>query len=67
MAVAADGSIQPYLAESITPNATYTEWTVTLRPGISFNDGSATHRPGGQEQLRRPPGLRSSPAPPSTR
>ncbi len=39
-AVAYDGSIQPYLAESITPNATYTEWTVTLRSGISFNDGS---------------------------
>lgn len=40
-AVAADGTIQPYLAQSVTPNADYSMWTVTLRPGITFNDGSA--------------------------
>ncbi len=40
MAVAADGSIQPYLAKSMTPNATFDVWTMTLRPGIKFNDGS---------------------------
>jgi len=39
-AVAEDGSIQPYLAESITPNADYTAWTVTVRPGITFHDGT---------------------------
>jgi peptide/nickel transport system substrate-binding protein len=39
-AVAIDGSIQPYLAQSVVPNATYTQWTVTLRSGITFNDGS---------------------------
>jgi len=39
-AIAADGSIQPYLAETITPNATYTQWTLTLRSGITFSDGS---------------------------
>jgi peptide/nickel transport system substrate-binding protein len=39
-AVAADGSIKPYLAQSITPNSTYTVWTVTLRPGVTFHDGS---------------------------
>ncbi len=38
--IAADGSIQPYLAESLTPNATFDIWTLTLRPGIKFNDGS---------------------------
>ena len=37
---AADGSVRPYLARSITPNADYTEWTITLRPGITFHDGS---------------------------
>jgi peptide/nickel transport system substrate-binding protein len=37
---AADGSVQPYLARSITPNADYTQWTITLRPGITFHDGS---------------------------
>ncbi len=41
MAVAADGSIKPYLAQSMTSNATFDTWTLTLRPGIKFNDGSA--------------------------
>jgi peptide/nickel transport system substrate-binding protein len=36
----ADGSVRPYLAQSITPNADYTEWTIRLRPGIAFHDGS---------------------------
>jgi peptide/nickel transport system substrate-binding protein len=40
MWVAEDGTIQPYLAESMTPNAEFTEWTLTLRPGITFSDGS---------------------------
>ncbi len=40
MAVAADGSIQPYLAQSMTPNSTYDVWTMKLRPGIKFSDGS---------------------------
>src|SRR5215831_2421419 len=37
---AADGSVKPYLAQSVTPNADYTRWTITLRPGIRFHDGS---------------------------
>src|SRR5271167_2905666 len=41
MAVAADGSIQPYLAQSMTSNSTFDTWTLTLRPGIKFSDGSA--------------------------
>jgi peptide/nickel transport system substrate-binding protein len=40
MAVAADGSIQGYLAQSMTPNSTYDSWTLTLRSGIKFHDGS---------------------------
>jgi peptide/nickel transport system substrate-binding protein len=40
-AIAADGSIQPYLCQSITPNSTADIWTMTLRPGIKFTDGSA--------------------------
>jgi peptide/nickel transport system substrate-binding protein len=40
-AQAADGTIKPYLAQSVTPNAAYTVWTLTLRPGITFHDGSA--------------------------
>ncbi len=41
MATAADGSVQPYLAQSMTPNSTFDVWTMTLRPGVKFNDGSA--------------------------
>lgn len=38
--IAADGSIQPYLAQSVTPNADYSVWTITARPGVSFHDGT---------------------------
>lgn len=41
MAVAVDGTIQPYLAKSLTPNAANDQWTMTLRPGVLFHDGSA--------------------------
>ncbi|MCA1481415.1 ABC transporter substrate-binding protein, partial [Bradyrhizobium sp. NBAIM08] len=36
----ADSRAQPYLAESFEPNETFTDWTVTLRPDITFHDGS---------------------------
>ncbi len=35
-----DGEAVPYLAESIEPNADLTEWTIKLREGISFHDGT---------------------------
>ncbi|TKJ24835.1 ABC transporter substrate-binding protein [Blastococcus sp. CCUG 61487] len=35
-----DGSIEPYLAESMEPNAELTEWTLTLREGVQFHDGT---------------------------
>lgn len=35
-----DEEPQPYLAESLTPNDDFTEWTVKLRPGITFHDGT---------------------------
>ncbi len=38
--VMADGSIQPYLAQSLTPNPDYTAWTITMRPGVTFHDGT---------------------------
>ena len=34
------GTPKPYLAESVTPSPDYTLWTITLRPGIMFHDGT---------------------------
>ena len=41
IAVDTKGNYQPYLCKSITPNAAYDTWTMTLRPGVKFSDGSA--------------------------
>lgn len=35
-----DGEIRPYLAESLEPSDDLTEWTLTLRPGVQFHDGT---------------------------
>jgi ABC-type transport system substrate-binding protein len=34
------GKVEPFLAKSITPNAEYTAWVITLRSGITFHDGT---------------------------
>lgn len=36
----ASGVARPYLAESVTPNADSTEWTIKLRTGVKFHDGT---------------------------
>jgi len=38
---ATDGKVVPYLAESLTPNTALTEWTLKLRSGVKFHDGTA--------------------------
>jgi peptide/nickel transport system substrate-binding protein len=38
--LAADGTVQPYLAQSVTPNGDYSQWTITARPGVLFHDGT---------------------------
>ena len=38
--VNAKGQVEPYLAQSITSNADFTSFTITLKPGIVFHDGS---------------------------
>lgn len=35
-----DGEIEPFLAESVEPNNNLDTWTVTLRSGVEFHDGS---------------------------
>lgn len=34
------GRAQPYLAESIEPDPSFMHWTIKLRPGVTFHDGS---------------------------
>ncbi len=41
MILDATGTPQPYLAESVTPNSTYTQWTITLRSGLVFHNGTS--------------------------
>ena len=36
----ADGEYTPYLAEAVEPNDDYTEWTITVREGVTFHDGT---------------------------
>ncbi|MCB1256498.1 MAG: ABC transporter substrate-binding protein [Microthrixaceae bacterium] len=36
-----DGELVPFLAKSLTPNDDFTEWTMELREGIKFHDGTA--------------------------
>lgn len=38
--VGEDLQAHPYLLESFEPNATYDEWTLTARDGVSFHDGT---------------------------
>ncbi len=38
--VLADGSVAPYLAESVTPSSDYTKWEITVRPNVVFHDGT---------------------------
>jgi peptide/nickel transport system substrate-binding protein len=38
--VNASGGVEPYLAQSITSNADFTSFTINLRPGIVFHDGT---------------------------
>lgn len=39
-AATADGGWAPYLAESFTPNEDFTSWTMKLREGVLFHDGT---------------------------
>ena len=36
----AAGDYVPYLAESVEPNGDYTQWTITIRDGVKFHDGT---------------------------
>jgi len=36
----ADGEYEPWLAESVDHNEDYTEWTIGLREGVKFHDGT---------------------------
>ena len=48
-----DNKVRPYLAESITPNADATQWTIKVRSGISFTDGTPLNADAMIENLQR--------------
>ncbi len=48
-----DNKVHPYLAESITPNADATQWTIKVRSGISFTDGTPLNADAMIENLQR--------------
>ncbi|QYG92988.1 ABC transporter substrate-binding protein [Iamia sp. SCSIO 61187] len=35
-----DGEYVPYLAEAVEPSEDYTQWTITVREGVTFHDGT---------------------------
>lgn len=35
-----DGKIQPYLVDKVEPSADYKSWTITVKDGIKFHDGT---------------------------
>jgi peptide/nickel transport system substrate-binding protein len=37
----AEGVAQPYLAQTFTPSADFKTWTIALRSGVTFHDGTA--------------------------
>ena len=43
----------PYLAKSVTPNADYTQWKITLRDGIKFHDGTPLDAAAVVQELQR--------------
>ena len=45
---------QPYLAESITSNSTFTEWTIKMRAGRDLPGRREVRRAGRGRQLQRP-------------
>ncbi len=38
--VGSDTKVHPFLAESITPNTDFTQWTIKIRSGVKFTDGT---------------------------
>ncbi len=40
MILGADSLPHPYLAQSVTPNADYTVWTITMQPNLVFHNGA---------------------------
>ena len=53
VAFAPDGTPRPYLAESVVPSPDYSSWTITLRPGIVFHDGTPLDSKALQMNLQR--------------
>jgi peptide/nickel transport system substrate-binding protein len=53
------GEFEPQTAESLTPNDDFTQWTLKLRPGIRFSDGTPYDSAAVVANLRRHVEVRS--------
>jgi ABC-type transport system substrate-binding protein len=53
MVLGDDGEMHPYVAESVTPNEDFTEWTIVVRDGITFHDGTPLDGAAVAENLQR--------------
>jgi peptide/nickel transport system substrate-binding protein len=60
------GQATPYLAKSVTPNADNTQWTITLRPNIKFQDNTPLDSTALKLNLDTYAGLTPSSTPPGT-
>lgn len=47
------GKYVPYLAKSLTSDAAFTTWTLTLRPGMTFSDGTPFNAQAVVENIQR--------------
>ncbi len=62
-----DGEPHPYLLESFTPNEDFTVWTLVVREGIKFHDGTALDADAVAFNLERDPQLGARRPRPSSR
>ncbi|MBK9179057.1 MAG: ABC transporter substrate-binding protein [Acidimicrobiales bacterium] len=53
LALGEDGKMHPMLAESATPNDDFTVWTITVREGVQFHDGTPLDGAAVVENLQR--------------
>src|SRR3546814_19904089 len=60
----AEGNIEPFLAESVEGNETFDTWTIKVREGVTFHDGSPLDAQVAANHLAAYPGESEARSPP---